>query len=151
MKIIHIYGRSNSGKTTLIVKLVEELARIGRVGAIKHLGDHLYGLADGKDTTDFFSAGAAIAVGIDAEKSVAVIRNTSLENSLRLLHANGVDYAVVEGFKTHPYPGIVMGDLPSDTCILRNPGIPEILENLDRFPNYVPQPGGEPGNTGAGR
>jgi len=40
MKIIQIVGRSNSGKTTFIRKLIPELKKIGKVGVIKHLGDH---------------------------------------------------------------------------------------------------------------
>lgn len=39
MKLIHIVGRQNNGKTTLIVELVKELNKMGiRVGTIKHSG-----------------------------------------------------------------------------------------------------------------
>lgn len=44
MKIIQVAGRSNSGKTTFIRKLIPELKKIGPVGVIKHLGDHEYHL-----------------------------------------------------------------------------------------------------------
>lgn len=142
MKIIQVIGRSNSGKTTLIKKMIPALAGMGRVGVIKHLGDHLYTLAEGKDTTGFFTAGAAISVGIDAEKSVATIRDTSLDASLALLYEKGMDFAVIEGFKTHPYPRIVVGDLPADTCVLRNPDVDAILKSLDRFPEYQPPAAG---------
>ena len=37
MNRIHIIGRKNHGKTTLIVELIEEFTRLGlSVGAIKH-------------------------------------------------------------------------------------------------------------------
>jgi len=44
MKIIHIVGRSNSGKTTFIRTLIPELKKLGTVAGIKHLGDHEYQL-----------------------------------------------------------------------------------------------------------
>ncbi len=138
MKIIHVAGRSGSGKTTLITRLIPHLAAKGKVGVIKHLGDHTYSLEAGKDTTEFFSSGAAIAVGIDAEKSVAAIRDTDLETSLRLMADNGIDYAIIEGFKARPFPGIVLGGLETPDCLLRDPEIPVILADLERFPEYLP-------------
>lgn len=64
MKRIHIVGRKNSGKTTLIVDLVTELTRQGyRVGTIKHTHhDHELD-APGKDSHRHREAGSA-AVGI---------------------------------------------------------------------------------------
>jgi molybdopterin-guanine dinucleotide biosynthesis protein MobB len=138
MKVIQVVGRSNSGKTTLIKKMIPVLAQKGPVGVIKHLGDHTYSLAEGKDTTEFYSAGAAITVGIDAEKTVSTLRSTSLDDSLRILCENGIMYAVIEGFKTHPYPRIVIGDLPGPGCLLRNPSVREIIDNLASFPDYKP-------------
>lgn len=137
MKIIHVAGRSNSGKTTLIKDLVPALAGKGTVGVIKHLGDHLYKLSPGKDTTEFFSAGATIAVGIDAEKSVAAIRTTDLDAMLSLLAANGIDYAVIEGFKARPFNKIVLGDLAAENCVLRDPSVQDVIANLDRFSDFT--------------
>ena len=64
MKRIHIVGRKNSGKTTLIVELVTELTRQGyRVGTIKHT-HHEHELdTPGKDSHRHREAGSA-AVGI---------------------------------------------------------------------------------------
>ncbi len=138
MKIIHIVGSSNSGKTMLIKKLVPALAEKGSVGVIKHLGDHIYELSQGKDTTEFFSAGASISVGMDAEKSVAAIRTTSLDDVLLLLHSKGMDFAVIEGFKARMFSKIILGDLTAENCVLRNPSVPDVIANLDRFDTYVP-------------
>lgn len=136
MKIIQLAGRSNTGKTTLIKQLVPVLAEQGRVGVIKHLKDHTFALEEGRDTTEFFSAGAAISVGIDAEKSVALIRTTSLDDMLALLDDNGMDFAIIEGFKTRPFKKIVLGDLEIENCFLRNPTVADVVANLDRFETF---------------
>jgi molybdopterin-guanine dinucleotide biosynthesis protein MobB len=64
MKRIHILGRKNHGKTTLIVELVEYLTAHGlRVGTIKHT-HHAHELdAPGKDSHRHGEAGASV-VGI---------------------------------------------------------------------------------------
>ena len=64
MKRIHVVGRKNSGKTTLIVELVEHLTARGlRVGTIKHT-HHQHELdTPGKDSHRHRRAGAAV-VGI---------------------------------------------------------------------------------------
>lgn len=146
MKIIHITGRSDSGKTTLIQQLIPALAERGRVGVVKHLGDHTYALEKGKDTTEFFSAGAEIAVGIDAEKSVATIRTNNLDTILSLLNDNGMDFAIVEGFKKRAFAKVVLGDLKTEKCVLRDPVVSEILASLDKFDDY--QPSGSAGYKG---
>lgn len=64
MKRIHIVGRKNSGKTTLIVELVQQLRSMGfRVGTIKHT-HHRHELdVPGKDSFRHRDAGA-VPVGI---------------------------------------------------------------------------------------
>ncbi|OPY36371.1 MAG: molybdopterin-guanine dinucleotide biosynthesis protein B [Methanoregula sp. PtaU1.Bin051] len=141
MRIIQVVGSSNSGKTTLIRELVPALSVKGRVGVIKHLGDHLYDLSPGKDTTEFFSSGASISVGMDAEKSVAAIRTTSLDRILLLLYTEGIDFAVIEGFKTRPFPRVVIGDLATENCVIRNPSVTDIIASLEKFSLYIPPAG----------
>lgn len=64
MKRIHIIGRKNSGKTTLIVDLVEALTRRGRkVATIKHTHHNHELDTPGKDSHRHREAGSA-AVGI---------------------------------------------------------------------------------------
>ena len=71
MRLINIVGHSNSGKTTLIVRLVPMLAELGRVATLKQLGCHSFILPEGKDTTRHFEAGAECATGVDTEKAIA--------------------------------------------------------------------------------
>ena len=138
MKIIQIVGRSTSGKTTFIRQLIPKLKTLGRVAVIKHLGDHEYHLEAGKDTTDFFDAGAEISVGIDAHKSVAAIRKNSLDTVLRLLFDQGMDFAVIEGFKQLSFPKIVIGNLETDRCVLTNPRPDEVLASINIFEDFFP-------------
>ncbi len=72
MKRIHIIGRKNSGKTTLIVDLVGELTRRGRrVGTIKHTHHHHELDTPGKDSHRHREAGSS-AVGILSPQMNAV-------------------------------------------------------------------------------
>ena len=136
MKIIQVSGLSGSGKTTFIKTLIPELNKKGRVAVVKHLGDHDFLLEEGKDTTGFFWAGAEIAAGIDAHKSVVAIQNNSLDVILALLKNQGLDFAVIEGFKQRSFKKIVIGDLKAEGCILRNPTTDEVVASVDRFDSY---------------
>jgi molybdopterin-guanine dinucleotide biosynthesis protein MobB len=136
MKIVQIVGRSNTGKTTFIKKLIPVLKEQGSVAVIKHLGDHDYKLEEGKDTTGFFTEGADIAVGIDAHKSVIAIHNTSLDEMLSILCNEGMDFVIIEGFKTRTFPKIVIGDLASEPCVLRNPTTAQVVASLPLFEDY---------------
>lgn len=136
MKIIQIVGRSNSGKTSLIKKLIHELEKKGPVAVIKHLGDHEFNLEKGKDTTQFFDSGATISVGIDKKKSVAVFQTTQLDDLLKLLNNQGIEYTIIEGFKTYRFPKIVIGDLHVENCVAANPTVDEVLTSLHQFEDY---------------
>ncbi len=72
MKRVHIIGRKNSGKTTLITELVRYLSEQGyRVGTIKHT-HHQHELdTPGKDSHRHRQAGAA-PVGIIARNMSAI-------------------------------------------------------------------------------
>ena len=64
MKRIHIVGRKNSGKTTLIVELVQELTRRGyRIGTVKHTHHNHELDTPGKDSYCHRESGSS-AVGI---------------------------------------------------------------------------------------
>lgn len=141
MKVIHVVGRSGSGKTPFIADLIRALKDRGAVAAVKHLGHHAFKLDERKDTTQFAEAGAAYSVGVDSQKTVYIARSAELTTVLSTLCGQGVAYAVIEGFKTHSFPKVVIGDLEIENCMLRNPSIPEVLTSLDLFEEYVTLPG----------
>ncbi len=72
MKPIHIVGRRNHGKTTLMVELLEEFSRRGvRVGSIKH-SSHAHELdTPGKDSFRHRQAGA-VPVAIVSKELIGV-------------------------------------------------------------------------------
>jgi molybdopterin-guanine dinucleotide biosynthesis protein MobB len=136
MKIIQVAGRSNSGKTTFIRKLIPELKKIGPVGVIKHLGDHEFILESDKDTTLFYDAGADITTGIDAKKTISVINSTNFDETLHFYAEKGMHFAVIEGYKQRSYAKIVIGNLEIDRCVMSNPTTDKVIESLHLFDDF---------------
>ena len=136
MKVIQIVGYSGSGKTGFIERLIPLLRARGEVGVIKHLGEHAFILEEEKDTSRFYEKGADLSAGIDPEKMVMVARDNRLDHALDMFSDAGIDFAIVEGFKTIPYPRIVIGDLESEGCVLRNPVPEEVLRSLSIFTDH---------------
>jgi molybdopterin synthase catalytic subunit len=136
MKVIQIVGYSGAGKTGFIEELIPALKTLGEVGVIKHLGRHSYLLEEGKDTTRFFAKGASISVGIDAEKMVMIVHEDRLDTALRMFSDAGITCAIVEGFKSILFPRIVIGDLETQGCVLKNPTPQEVLQALSLFSDY---------------
>lgn len=104
-----IVGRSNTGKTTLIEKLIPELRRRGyRVATIKH---NIHGFDidhEGKDSWRHKKAGARLTV-IASPQRIAVIEDVSKDyelSELRDLYVRDVDIILSEGFKGNPHPKI---------------------------------------------
>jgi len=138
MKVIQVVGRSNSGKTYFIHRLLERMTVIspGKVGVIKHLGHHTFDLEEGKDTTTHYEHGAECVAGVDAEKTVLTIRNDELVKSLEILCDLGMEYAIIEGFKSYGFKKIVKGELESGECLLRDPTVDEVIASIDKFDDY---------------
>ncbi|MCU0629903.1 MAG: molybdopterin-guanine dinucleotide biosynthesis protein B [Methanoregulaceae archaeon] len=132
--MLHIVGHSGSGKTTFITRLVIELQKIGTVATIKHLGHHRYEVPEGKDTTLFFESGVNCSEGIDNEKSVILLRDPDLLHALYRLADFGMDFAIIEGFKSIEIPGIVFGNLPVPDPLMKDPTIEQVIRNLRIFP-----------------
>ena len=107
--IVSIVGKSNSGKTTLIEKLIPELTRRGwQVGTIKH---NMHGFEidhEGKDSWRHKHAGARVTV-IASPHQVAVVEDVDSDygiGELRDRYIRQVDVILVEGYKGNPYPKI---------------------------------------------
>ena len=133
MKIISVTGYKKSGKTTLVEQLVQELAKRGSVGTVKHMPGHDLN-PDGTDTGKYMNAGAMVVLGVTSYGSAKFIPETDLENALDELANSGMDYAVVEGFKDSRLPKIILGDLELPDEVARLDSIvdlaDEVLTNL---------------------
>jgi molybdopterin synthase catalytic subunit len=55
---------------------------------------------------------------------------------LQFFKNDGMDFAVIEGFKKRNFPKIIIGDLPSGTCVLRNPTVDQVISSLPLFEDY---------------
>jgi molybdopterin-guanine dinucleotide biosynthesis protein MobB len=106
---VSIVGKSNSGKTTLIEKLIPELRKRGyRVATIKH-NRHGFDIDhEGKDSWRHKRAGAQMTV-IASPTKVALIEDTDRDYEIHELIKNfihDVDIILVEGFKGNACPKI---------------------------------------------
>jgi molybdopterin-guanine dinucleotide biosynthesis adapter protein len=105
--VISIVGRSESGKTTLIEKLIPELKRRGyRVASIKHAQE--IDMVKGKDDSRHLAAGAEVTVLVSTDETVIIKKPSSasaLEDTLRLL-GDEYDIILCEGFKKSANPKI---------------------------------------------
>lgn len=105
--VLSIVGKSDSGKTTLIEKLIPELKRRGYcVGVVKHAHHGFEMDRKGKDSYRHRKAGAA-AVMIASPGQIAMIKD-SPDDSLDHLVAYfaDVDLLITEGFKQDRAPKI---------------------------------------------
>ncbi|WP_018130963.1 molybdopterin-guanine dinucleotide biosynthesis protein B [Effusibacillus pohliae] len=121
-----VVGYKNTGKTTLVCKLVAELKRRGyRVGTLKHDAHDFQLDYEGTDTFKHRQAGADMVAIASSGKWAVQAWSTgspSLEGMLSRLDA--VDLVIVEGYKQGNLPKIVMAD--RDGAIFCN----ERLENV---------------------
>jgi molybdopterin-guanine dinucleotide biosynthesis protein MobB len=116
MKVISVVGTKKTGKTTLVSVLVRSLARYGRVGTIKNMAGHP---VDRGDTKRHFDSGADVVIGLGQAKLKVTRDVGDLEDALIDLQAEGMDFAVVEGFKKSLLPKIVMADIDVPNALKR--------------------------------
>lgn len=107
--VISVVGRSNSGKTTLLEKLIVELKRRGyNLAIIKHSSGGFDMDHPGKDSWRFTRAGSDTVV-LSSASQIGFIRSVDREASLEeLLYQIDGEYDLVltEGFKSGPAPKI---------------------------------------------
>ena len=110
--IVSFIGRSNSGKTTLIERVIPELVKAGyRVATVKHAG-HGFDLdTEGKDSWRHKRAGASSVVVV-SKGSLALFADVSdqlkVEEVRDRFLDNSYDLIIAEGWKSEGYPKIVV-------------------------------------------
>ncbi len=103
--VVAFSGPSNSGKTTLIAKLIDKLSKEFKVCAIKHdPKDKAIFDQEGKDSYKFFQSGANVAL-ISPKKS-ALFFNYSLKIEDIIEKFGDFDYLFIEGLKYLNFPRI---------------------------------------------
>ncbi|WP_407416443.1 molybdopterin-guanine dinucleotide biosynthesis protein B [Methanobrevibacter sp.] len=108
MKIISIVGRKNTGKTSLTVKVIEELTKRGyNVASIKHSHHTMEMDRENTDTWKHKNAGSNVVVGIGSTTFFNIRQKMDLNRLLYLIkHFDHIDFVVIEGFKSYNYPKI---------------------------------------------
>jgi molybdopterin-guanine dinucleotide biosynthesis protein B len=119
--ILCFVGRSNSGKTTLIERLIPELVLAGyRVATIKHAGHGFELDTEGKDSWRHKRAGASSVIVL-SKGSLAMFSDVSddikVEEVRERFLASDIDLIIAEGWKSEGHPKIVivrdqMGEVP---------------------------------------
>lgn len=121
-QIICIVGRSQSGKTTLIEKLIPVLKRKGyRIGTIKH-SHHIFDFdKTGKDSWRHKDAGAE-AVIIASPGKIAMVKDDHQGTLESLLdYFDDLDLVITEGYKGARQPKIeVVRAARHDDALLRD-------------------------------
>ena len=102
--ILAVSGVKNSGKTTLIERLLPYLAALGiRTAVIKHDGHSFTPDTPGTDSYRFFAAGACGSAVYDGEKFSLSRRASVSERELTDFFPDA-DLILLEGFKDSDYP-----------------------------------------------
>ena len=119
--IVAFVGRSNSGKTTLIERLIPELVLAGyRVATVKHAG-HGFDLdTEGKDSWRHKRAGASTVIVV-SKGSLALFSDLPDDVKVEALRERfmdpQMDLILAEGWKSEGYPKVLvvrdqLGEVP---------------------------------------
>ena len=109
MKIASIVGKKNTGKTSLTVKVIEELTKRGyNVASIKHSHHSIEMDKENTDTWKHKQAGANLVVGVGSTTFFNARKEHDLNRILYLLkHFDAFDFVIIEGYKSYNYPKII--------------------------------------------
>ena len=134
--ILGIYGKSNSGKTTLVEKLITALKEKGyKVASAKNIHVENFSMdSEGKDTWRHSKAGAEVVVA-NSEDEVTFIVNNGLAPKdvcgiLQIIAEP--DIIIVEGFWEDDSPKIAIGDIEEKPDTVLRYG-----DNFDEVLNYA--------------
>ena len=107
--IVSIVGRSDTGKTTFLERLLPEIKALGyRVATVKHDTHGFEVDRPGKDSWRHAQAGSDVVI-ISSPSKIAMIRNVETEWPLEVIAhhlAMEVDLVLTEGFKRERAPKI---------------------------------------------
>ncbi|WP_083402476.1 molybdopterin-guanine dinucleotide biosynthesis protein B [Bacillus sp. MUM 116] len=126
--IFQVVGFQNSGKTTVILKIIEELTKQGvRTVTLKH---HGHGgkpsVISQKDSARHISAGAAASLVEGGGRLLLQAEDYSMEldDQIKILEPFQPDYILIEGHKQKNYPKLLILREKADLSLL------EIVKNV---------------------
>ncbi|MFB6125034.1 MAG: molybdopterin-guanine dinucleotide biosynthesis protein B [Halanaeroarchaeum sp.] len=154
MIVVVVSGYRDSGKTTLVERLVPALTERGRVATVKSIHHDVEVDTPGKDTHRHRTAGADAVVGLTPSLTFAITvedraddPESRLDRGLAHLAHDEYDYVVAEGFKATPVPTILVGDISREAVagevLARVPGgreadVDSLVASIDALSPYRP-------------
>ena len=103
-----VSGFKNSGKTTLIERLIPSLTKRGlKIATVKHDGHSFEPDYPGTDSSRFWNAGVSTSIVYDKDKDSVVRREPLQEDAIAHL-VGDADLVLLEGFKWSPYPKLIL-------------------------------------------
>jgi molybdopterin-guanine dinucleotide biosynthesis protein B len=134
--IFGVYGKSDSGKTTLVVKLIEVLKHKGyNVGSVKHIHEQDFTIdTENKDTWKHSRAGSSLVVAHSGQETAFLV-NEKLEPKNVVAAINNIldlDIVIVEGYWDDDHPKVALGDIEEKgNTVLR------YKDNFDEIVEYI--------------
>ncbi|THE11207.1 molybdopterin-guanine dinucleotide biosynthesis protein B [Bacillus timonensis] len=135
--LLQVVGYQNSGKTTLVEKIVKKGSEFGyHIATIKHHGhqSRLQSIHQEKDSSRHFKAGASATI-VEGGGSMQLEAKTSqwtLEKLIQLYAFFEHDMIVIEGYKNAQYPKIVLIKREEDMELLTS------LTNIVAVISWIP-------------
>ena len=136
--IISVVGKSNSGKTTLLEKIIPELKKRGyRLGIVKHTHQKFDMDQEGKDSWRHKQAGAAATLVISAT-AIALHKDEEIgyQDGCQKYLQN-MDLIITEGFKKEELPRIEVfrkANLPRQPLFMEGLEIVAFVSDSDILP-----------------
>jgi len=112
--ILGFYGESNSGKTSLLEKLISQFAREGyRVAAIKQTDKRISMDTPGKNTDRYAQAGAELVAFSSKIETIYLAKQKTniFEIITRIQEMGKFDYIFIEGADEDTIPKIRLGSI----------------------------------------
>ncbi|OGF53472.1 MAG: molybdopterin-guanine dinucleotide biosynthesis protein B [Candidatus Firestonebacteria bacterium RIFOXYC2_FULL_39_67] len=117
--LLCVVGKSGSGKTTIIERIIPELIKRGyKVGTIKHDAHEFEIDHKGKDTWRMAQAGAETVVIASSDK-IAMVKKIDSECNIDQISEwllKDVDIVIAEGYKKENKPKLEVTSTESLTC-----------------------------------
>ena len=132
--IISFTGNSNSGKTTIIEKLISSLTEEGyKIGTVKHAHKGFELDKSGKDSFRHMEAGAEMVIIADPEK-IHITKKIKIDTFANLKpYFTEMDLIIVEGYKKESIPQIpIIQDRSADRFLyVNNPCVVALISDIN--------------------
>ncbi len=113
--IFGVYGKSKSGKTTLVVRLIETLKdKDYKVGSVKNIHEPDFTIdTENKDTWKHSRAGSRLVVAHSSQEAAFLVNENMESGDVVAAISNllDLDIVIVEGYWDDEHPKVALGDI----------------------------------------